>query len=153
MAYHLTFFCRSGEENGSSALATFLSKLTETGDPVLIERSAADYADQVDVCELATDNGSAMPASGWLILQFSVGIEYNAMCVPRTARIAAALSDAQAQGTWFLIRADSPVAAFSHQRQLLAGVPGHAGDRQCKACPVDTIGSGALPPWGTSCRA
>jgi hypothetical protein len=40
--YHLTFFCRSGEENGSSALAAFLSKLTERGDPVLIERPAAD---------------------------------------------------------------------------------------------------------------
>lgn len=81
MAYHLTFFCRSGEENGPAALTAFLSKLTETGDPVLIERHSADYADEVDVCELATDNGSAMPASGWLTLQFSVGIEYNAQSV------------------------------------------------------------------------
>ncbi len=75
------------------------------------------------------------------LLQYADGLLY----VPRTAGIAAALSDAQAQGTWFLIRADSPVAAFSHQRQLLADVPGHATDRQCKACPVDTIGSGSLP--------
>jgi hypothetical protein len=35
MPYQLTFFRRSEEENGSSALAAFLSKLTETGDPVL----------------------------------------------------------------------------------------------------------------------
>ena len=81
MAYHLTFFCRSGEENPSSALAAFLAKLTETGDPVLIERPARDYVDEVGVCELATDNGSGMPASGWLLLQFSVGIKYNAQSV------------------------------------------------------------------------
>ena len=81
MAYHLTFFCRCGEENPSSALAAFLAKLTETGDPVLIERPARDYVDEVGVCELATDNGSGMPASGWLLLQFSVGIKYNAQSV------------------------------------------------------------------------
>ena len=33
VAYYLTFFCRSGQENGSSALETFLSKLAETGVP------------------------------------------------------------------------------------------------------------------------
>jgi hypothetical protein len=64
VAYYLKFFCRSGEENGSSAMARFLSKLTETGDPVLIKRVTADYADEVDVCELATDNGSGMPTAG-----------------------------------------------------------------------------------------
>jgi hypothetical protein len=81
VAYCLTFFCRSGEENGSSALLSFLSKLKETGDPVLIRRDAADYVDEVDVCELATDNGSGMPTAGWLILQFSAGVEYNAQSV------------------------------------------------------------------------
>ncbi len=81
VAYHLTFFCRSGQENGPAALASFLSKLTETGDPVLIRRPAADYVDEVDVCELATDNGSGMPAAGWLVLQFSAGVRYNAESV------------------------------------------------------------------------
>ena len=81
MAYRLTFFCRSGEKNGSSALATFLSKLTETGNPVLIRHDAAGYVDEVDACELATDNGSGMPTAGWLALQFSVGVKYNAMSV------------------------------------------------------------------------
>jgi hypothetical protein len=38
------------------------------GDPVLlIERDAAEYLDEVGVCELATDDGSGMPASGWLL--------------------------------------------------------------------------------------
>lgn len=81
MAYYLTFFCRSGEGNGSSALASFLSKLTETGDRVLIKRSTFDYVDEVDVCELASDNGSGMPAAGWLVLHLSVGVEYNAQNV------------------------------------------------------------------------
>ena len=84
VAYRLTFFCRSGTENGSSALARFLSKLTETGDPVLIRHDATDGVDQVDACELATDNGSGMPAAGWLILEFSVGVEYNAQIVIST---------------------------------------------------------------------
>jgi hypothetical protein len=64
VAYSLTFFCRSGQENGSTALASFLAKPTETGDRMLIRRPAADYADQVDACELATGNGSGMPAAG-----------------------------------------------------------------------------------------
>jgi hypothetical protein len=83
VAYSLTFFCRSGQENGSTALASFLAKLTEAGDRVLIRRPAADYADQVDACELATDNGSGMPAAGWLVLQFQVGVRYNADSVIR----------------------------------------------------------------------
>lgn len=78
MAYYLTFFCRSGEENGSSALARFLSKLTDTGDSLLVKRAAADYVDEVDVCKLATDNGSGTPEAGWVVLELSVGVEYNA---------------------------------------------------------------------------
>ena len=74
MAYSLTFFCRSEQEKGSTALASFLPKLTETGDRVLIKHPAADYADQVDACEFATDNDSEMPAAGWLVLQFYVGV-------------------------------------------------------------------------------
>lgn len=93
MAYYLTFFCRSGEENGSSALAAFLSKLAETGDPVLVRHDAAGYVDEVDVCELATDNGSGMPMAGWLTLEFSVGVEYNAETV-----ISASPNDEH--GTW-----------------------------------------------------
>lgn len=81
VAYCLTFFCRSGEVNGSSARAAFLSKLTETGDAVLIRHGAAGYADEVDACELATDDGSGTAAAGWLLLQFSVGIEHSAQSV------------------------------------------------------------------------
>lgn len=81
VAYSLTFFCRSGELTGSSALATFLAKLTDAGDPLLIRHDAVDRIDEVDACELASDNGSGAAASGWLLLQFSVGVEYNAPSV------------------------------------------------------------------------
>ena len=83
MAYSLTFFCRSEQEKGSTALASFLPKLTETGDRVLIKHPAADYADQVDACEPATDNDSEMPAAGWLVLQLYVGVRDNADSVIR----------------------------------------------------------------------
>lgn len=65
VAYCLTFFCRSGEVNGSSALAAFLSRLTETGDAVLIRHGAAGYAEEVDARELATDDGSGTAAAGF----------------------------------------------------------------------------------------
>lgn len=81
MAYCLTFFCRSSEVSGSSALTRFLAKLTETGDPVLVRHAAADFADEVDGCELATDNGSGRPTAGWLLLELSVGVRYNAPSV------------------------------------------------------------------------
>lgn len=81
MAYYLKFFCRSGEENGSSALASFLSKLRETGAPVLIKRGAGDYVDEVDFCELATDDGSGVPVAGWLMFEVAVGVEFNAESV------------------------------------------------------------------------
>jgi hypothetical protein len=93
VAYVLTFFCRSGEANGSSALATFLAKLTETDNPVLVRHDAADHIDQVDVCELASDNGSGVAAAGWLHLEFSVGIEHNASSV-------IAASPSGEDGTW-----------------------------------------------------
>jgi hypothetical protein len=46
-----------------------------------VERSHSTRADEVDVRELASDNGSAIAAAGWLLLEFSVGIEYNAWSV------------------------------------------------------------------------
>jgi len=81
VAYCLTFFCRSSEESGPSALSRFLAELTRTGDPVLIRRTTADYADEVDACELATDNGSGTPTAGWVLLGLSAGVRYNAQSV------------------------------------------------------------------------
>lgn len=81
VAYYLTFFCRAGEENGSSALARFLATLAESGNPLLVERRTGDYVYEVSVCELATDDGSGRPVADWLSLEFSVGVEFIAESV------------------------------------------------------------------------
>jgi hypothetical protein len=47
--------------------------------------------------------------------------------------------------TWYLIRADTPSRAFNHQRRLLAGEPGHAGEGDCQVCPAEILGNGGLP--------
>ncbi len=44
-----------------------------------------------------------------------------------------------------LIRADAPSHAYNHQRRLLAGEPGHAGEGECQACPAEILRHGSLP--------
>jgi hypothetical protein len=51
--------------------------------------------------------------------------------VPRRPAIAAALGPDDGDGTWYLIWADLPFDPFSHQRQLLAGIPGPAAAGDC----------------------
>lgn len=63
--------------------------------------------------------------------------------LPQVLPIAAGLDPAHGAGTWYLIRADSPHDAFSHQRQLLAGSNDHTASGHC-ACPVETLGEGSL---------
>ena len=48
-------------------------------------------------------------------------------------------------GTWYLIRADTPSHPFNHLRRLLAGEPGHAGEGDCQVCPAEILGNGGLP--------
>ena len=48
-------------------------------------------------------------------------------------------------GTWYLIRADTPSHAFNHQHRLLVGEPGHAGEGDCQVCPAEIPGTGGLP--------
>jgi hypothetical protein len=81
VAYYLTFFCRSGEENGSSALARLLSRLQETGPPVLVERRTGRDVDEVAVCGVATDNGAGAAMAGQVTLELSVGVRFIADCV------------------------------------------------------------------------
>jgi len=64
--------------------------------------------------------------------------------LPRSSAVAAALGPGDRDGVWYLIRADHPFAAFSHQRQVLAEVPGHAAAGDCKACPVRALAAGDI---------
>ena len=73
---------------------------------------------------------------------FLLRYQDNLLYLPRSPAIAAALGPDERDGTWYLIRADLPAAAFSHQRQLLAGIPGHAADGECGSCPVQTVAAG-----------
>ena len=72
---------------------------------------------------------------------FALRYDDRRLYVPQSLPVAAGLSPAQ--GTWYLIRADWPADAFSHQRQILAGVDGHSGSGHCE-CPVETLGNGTL---------
>lgn len=66
------------------------------------------------------------------------------LSLARSPATAAALDPQERDGTWYLIRADVPSYAFNHQRRLLAGEPGHAGEGECDSCPVETVGSSSL---------
>lgn len=64
--------------------------------------------------------------------------------LPRSPDVAAGVSEDERSGTWYLIRADCPIDAFSHLRQVLAG--GHVStalDGRCGQCPIETVGSGS----------
>ena len=74
----------------------------------------------------------------YFMLRYSGGLLY----LPQDPRIAAAAAGSERDGTWFVLRADAPDAAVNHQRQALAGGYGCREDRECPACPVETIGSG-----------
>ena len=73
-------------------------------------------------------------------------IQYHGdrLTLPRSPAVAAALGPGERDGTWYLIRADAPSHAFNHQRRLLAGEPGHAGEGDCQACPAEILGTGSL---------
>ncbi|WP_031071673.1 hypothetical protein [Streptomyces sp. NRRL WC-3742] len=57
MAYRLTFFCRSGEENGLEALDRLLDELLSAGAPLLAE-GRGPFVDEVAAYALGT-GGSA----------------------------------------------------------------------------------------------
>jgi hypothetical protein len=106
-------------------------------------------------CEYLWGPGSCEEARAWLnreqpggdqvpVLDRLFMLRYHGsrLYLPQAVPVAAGLTDQQREGTWYLIRADSPHDAFNHQRQLLSGDQQHAARGHC-ACPVDTLGDGA----------
>lgn len=65
--------------------------------------------------------------------------------LPRNPGQAASVTDSEKPGSWYLIKADSPEYAFSHQRQALAGGYGCTRRGPCPQCPAQTIGAGSWP--------
>jgi hypothetical protein len=64
---------------------------------------------------------------------------------PRNPDQAASVTGGEKPGTWYLIKADSPEHAFSHQCHALAGGLGCTRRGPCPRCPVHTIGAGSWP--------
>ncbi|MEU2232243.1 hypothetical protein [Streptomyces vietnamensis] len=80
MAYHLTFFCRSDEENGRAAISRLLDELLPDGDLLMTERSGP-FVDEVAVCSLARRGLAGDPVADWLVLEVHVGVEWIAESV------------------------------------------------------------------------
>ncbi|MFD0258498.1 hypothetical protein ACFVH7_09510 [Kitasatospora indigofera] len=93
MAYQLTFFCRSDEENGQAAISRLLNELLPAGDLRLCTQRPGPYVDEVAVCSLATRGPAGDPMADWLALEVHVGVEWIAESV-----IAASPGDDQ--GIW-----------------------------------------------------
>lgn len=75
----------------------------------------------------------------YLLLRYHDRLPY----LPQNPRIAAAAGGGEQAGTWFVLRAEAPNMAFSHQRQVLAGGYPCSPEGECAFCPVETIGSGS----------
>jgi len=75
---------------------------------------------------------------------FLLRYEDRLLYLPRSPALAAAAGPAERGGTRYPIRADHSFDAFSHQRQLLATIPGHAAAGDCKACPVQAVVGGDI---------
>jgi len=63
--------------------------------------------------------------------------------LPRSPDIAAAIGPSERPGIWYVVRADSPVDAFGHLRQALAGGFGCTRRGRCPRCPVEVIEAGS----------
>ena len=64
---------------------------------------------------------------------------------PRSPGLAAGLPTNDQHGQWHLIRADDPISAYNHTRNLINGAPGCNRDKPCPHCPATTILIGTLP--------
>ncbi|MFE7531319.1 hypothetical protein ACFU7Y_37275 [Kitasatospora sp. NPDC057542] len=80
MAYQLTFFCRSGEENGQAAISRLLDELLPAGDLLVTERSGP-FVDEVAVCSMAARGPAGDPVADWLTLEVHVGVAWIAESV------------------------------------------------------------------------
>lgn len=112
-------------------------------------------------CELLWGPGTAEDAAAWrgvhrpsgdevsiLDRLFMVRHHDGRLYLPRSCETAAGLGPSEHAGTWYLMRADSPVEVFNHLRQLLAGGFGCTSTNHCRRpaapCPVETV---AIGPW------
>jgi hypothetical protein len=107
-------------------------------------------------CDYLWGPGARAEAQDWLaehqpegdqaqILErlFVLRYDDSRLYLPQTLPVAAGLEAANATGTWYLIRADSPSDAFGHQLQRLVQLSEHTSSGHC-TCPVEALGEGSL---------
>ena len=100
--------------------------------------------------------GSARDAIAWLrqnqpaddeveILDrpFLIRFHDDLLYLPQSPGVAAGIPDDDRPGIWYLVRADSPLDAFNHLRQALAGGFGCTTEERCPQCPVEIISAGS----------
>lgn len=90
-------------------------------------RQARPVGDEIDILDRL------------FVIRFHDGLLY----LPRNPEIAAGVTDEEKPGVWYVIRADSPLPAFNHLRQSLAGGFACSLRGRCSQCPVETIGAGS----------
>ena len=133
---------------------TWMLVLGVASDPDLVNFDAR-YEKSRHPADWLWGPGTAQEAQAWLaehqpardnvdILDRVFLLRYldRVLYLPQHPDIAAAADEKDKTGTWYLIRADDPTDAFSHQRQALAGGSGcqHAGS--CTQCRAETLGHG-----------
>ena len=106
-------------------------------------------------CDLLWGPGNALDAVTWaedelpegdavdvLDRLFLVQYDRGRLYIPRRPEIFLGLSESDRAGTWSLIRADDPLQAFGHARNVAAGGTGCSRRGQCQQCAAETLRRG-----------
>jgi hypothetical protein len=153
------------DDDGSTATMIVLATLH---DPDLADYDAL-YETTNRPCDYLWGPGTTDEAAEWLQQNPQTGdqavvndrlflLHYHddRLYLPQKPAIAASIIGPAADGAWYLLRADTPIAAFHHQRCVLSGYTDpesgvrHNPGGECQACPTETISSGTLADVLTS---
>lgn len=132
---------------------------------VLVRAHADDQVAQFDAqyestrypCEWLFGPCSWQDAAAWLAREqpaadqvdildrhFLLRYQQPRLYLPRHPNVAAALDGTERDGTWFLVRADSPLPPFNHLREWLSATGTCTGAGPCTTCAVNVIDTGPL---------
>jgi hypothetical protein len=150
------------DQSADAGPPTSVIALAVPGDPELGDYDAL-YETTSLPCEWLWGPGSPAEASDWLEHNPQAGdqaetvdrlflLRYHdsLLWLPQKPSVAAAARGTAAEGTWYLLRADSPFVGFNHLRRVLSGYsdpepgPPHSSDGDCQACPTQSVSSGSL---------
>lgn len=106
-------------------------------------------------CETLWGPGTMEEATAWLETEqpqadevdaldrlFLIQYREDRLYLPRRPEIVASLGESDRVGTWYLVRADSPVDAFGHVRRVVDGGIACSATGPCTQCAVTTVRAG-----------